>query len=90
MQVNERSEEKIEEEGEKHEQDTAGVEQQGVGEADQPQDDTADGHSSSKAEGAQSRDRGSQDQKRKLRPGESDANRTLGEHYMTYMYSYTL
>jgi hypothetical protein len=80
FQVNERSDEKLEEEGEKHEQDTAGVEQQGIGQADESQDDGADGHSSTKTEGAQSRDRGSREQKRKLRPGESDANRSLGEN----------
>lgn len=64
--------------------DTAGIEQQGVGQADEPEKDTNEGHSSTKMDGSQSLEKGSQEQKRKLKPGESDDNRTLGKFYLHY------
>ncbi|KAK7603581.1 hypothetical protein V9T40_003580 [Parthenolecanium corni] len=60
--------------------DTAGVEQQGVGQADKPETDTDKGHTAAENRGAQSREKGSKEQKRKLKPGESDSNRTLADN----------
>lgn len=60
--------------------DTSGVEQQGVGQADKPETDTDKGHSAAENRGSQSREKGSKEQKRKLKPGDSDSNRTLGKY----------
>lgn len=55
------------------------MEQQGVGQADKPETDTDKGHTAAENRAAQSREKGHKEQKRKLKPGESDSNRTLGK-----------
>ncbi|XP_065212438.1 midasin [Planococcus citri] len=59
--------------------DTTGVEQQGVGKADEAEKNTKEGHSSEQDKGTESREKGNKEQKRKLKPGESDMNRSLAE-----------
>lgn len=63
---------------EENRHDTTGVEQQGVGKADEAEKNTKEGHASEQNEGSESREKGNKEQKRKLRPGESDMNRSLG------------
>ncbi len=59
--------------------DTSGAEQQGVGQADKPESDTKEGHSSTQSDISHSQEKGHQKQKRRLKPGESDTNRALGK-----------
>ena len=62
--------------------DTTGVEQQGVGKADEAERNTKEGHSSEQNKGSESREKGNKEQKRKLKPGESDINRSLGLYFI--------